>query len=159
MDGYNDAAPNAPATSVISGLTGAAYDVYLYTGGDVARPSSGTDWLPSYTVNGTAYYTATLDGYDARLQMIQGVPVSQNSNTYPTTLTPGQFIKIDSVAPVGGAITISTNSDNRTYRSPLNGIQLIQRGNAPQFLVQPLAHRFTRVAWSNFRWWPKGSIP
>ncbi len=141
MNGYNDPAPNAPSTNVISGLSGEAYDVYLYTGGDTARPSSGTDWLPNYTVNGTAYYTATLDGYDSMLKMIQGVPATQNTNTYPPTLTPGHYIKIDSVAPIAGSITISANSDNRTYRSPLNGIEIVLRGNAPQILTQPLAHR------------------
>ena len=53
MDGYQDAGQNGgPATNVISGLAGSAYDVYLYTGGDVARPSSGTDYLPNYTING-----------------------------------------------------------------------------------------------------------
>ncbi len=159
MNGYNDPAPNTPATSVISGLTGAAYDVYLYTGGDIARPSSATDWLPNYTVNGTAYYTATLDGYDARLKMIQGVPVSQNSSTYPTTLVPGHYLKIDSVAPVGGTITISANSDNRTNRSPLNGIQIVRRGNAPQILVQPLAHRLYTGGAAQFQLAAEGSNP
>jgi predicted alpha-1,6-mannanase (GH76 family) len=141
MNGYNDAHPNNLSTNVFSGLTSAAYDVYLYTGGDVARPSSATDWLPNYTVNGTTYYTATLKGYDAILKMIQGVPTSQNSNVYPPTQVAGHYIKIDNVAPVGGTITISANSDNRTYRSPLNGIEIVQRSDAPQILSQPAAHR------------------
>lgn len=141
MYGYQDAGINASATNIISGLAGAAYDVYLYTGGDVPRPNSGTDWLPNYTVNGTTYYTATLDGRSAMLKMVQGIPASQNANTYPPSLIAGHYIKIDSVAPVDGKITISANSDNLTYRSPLNGIELVSVGNAPQVMVQPLAHR------------------
>ena len=141
MDGYQDAGQNNPATDVISGLTGAAYDVYLYSGGDNARPSSATDYLPNYTINGTTYYTATLKGYDAILQMVQGVPTSQNSNTYPTTQTAGHYIKINNVVPVGGKITITANSDSLTYRSPLNGIELVSVGDIPQVMVQPLAHR------------------
>ncbi len=141
MSGYQDAAQNAPATNVISGLTGAAYDVFLYTGGDNARPSSATDYLPNYTINGTTYYTATLDGYDAMLQLVQSVPTLQNNNTYPSPLVAGLYIKISNVVPVGGKITISANSDNLTYRSPVNGIELVSVGNAPQVMVQPLAHR------------------
>ena len=141
MDGYQDAQTGAPATNVISGLTGTNYDVFLYTGGDNPRPNSGTEYLPNYTINGTTYYAATLDGYDAILQMVQGVPTSQNSNAYPTTQTAGQYIKISNVVPVGGKITITANSDSLTYRTPLNGIELVSVGNVPQVMVQPLAHR------------------
>ncbi len=139
--GYQDAGQNTPATNVISGLTGATYDVFLYTGGDNARPSSGTDYLPNYTINGTTYYAATLDGRSAMWKMVQGIPVSQNDNTYPTTLVAGHYIKINNVVPVGGKITISANSDNLTYRSPLNGIELVSVGNVPQVMVQPAPHR------------------
>jgi hypothetical protein len=141
MNGYQDAGQNNPATDVISGLTGAAYDVYLYSGGDNARPSSATDYLPNYTINGTTYYTATLKGYDAILKMAQGIPTSQNANTYPTTQVAGHYIKINSVVPVGGAITITANSDNLTYRSPLNGFELVRVGNFPQVMLQPTPHR------------------
>ena len=142
MDGYQDAGQNAPATNVLSRLTAPAYDVYLYTGGDVARPSSGTDWLPNYTVNGTVWYAATLKGYDAILKAIPAVPTTQNTNTYPTNLTAGTYLKISHVVPVSGAITISANSDNLTYRSPLNGIEIVALGNAPQIMSQPAPHRF-----------------
>ncbi len=141
MYGYQDAGQNAPATNVISGLAAAAYDVFLYTAGDNARPSSGTDYLPNYTINGTTYYTATLDGRSAMWKMIQGIPTAQNDNTYPTTLVAGHYIKISNVVPVGGKITISANSDNLTYRSPLNGIELVSVGNVPQVMVQPSPHR------------------
>jgi hypothetical protein len=141
MDGYQDAQTGAPATDVISGLTGAAYNVFLYTGGDNPRPNNGTDYLPNYTINGTTYYTATLKGYDAILQMIQSVPTSQNSSNYPTTQIAGQYLKISKVVPVGGKITITANSDSLTYRSPLNGIELVPVGNVPQVMVQPVPHR------------------
>ena len=141
MYGYQDAGQNAPATNVISGLTGAAYDVFLYTGGDNVRPNSGTDYLPNYTINGTMYYAATLDGRTAMLKMVPDVTTAQNANTYPSALIPGHYIKINNVVPVGGKITISANSDNLTYRSPLNGIELVSIGNVPQVMVQPLAHR------------------
>jgi predicted alpha-1,6-mannanase (GH76 family) len=152
IDGYNDARVNGATTNVISGLTGAAYDIYLYTGGDTARPSSGTDWLPNYTVNGTAYYTATLKGYDAMLKgFVQGIPTSQNTNTYPSTLVAGHYLKISNVVPVGGAITISANSDTRTYRSPLNGIELVSVGILPEIMSQPSPHRFYTGGSVNFQ--------
>jgi predicted alpha-1,6-mannanase (GH76 family) len=141
MNGYQDAGQNAAATDVISGLTGSAYDVFLYTAGDNPRPNSATDYLPNYTINGTTYYTATLDGYDAILQILQSVPASQNSSTYPTTQLAGQYLKISNVVPVGGQITITAGADSLTYRSPLNGIELVSVGNAPQIMVQPTPHR------------------
>ena len=141
MDGYQDAQTGAPATDVISGLTGAAYDVFIYAGGDNPRPNSGTDYLPNYTVNGTTYYAATLKGFDAMLQIVQSLPASQNSDAYPTTQTAGQYLKISSVVPVDGKITITANSDSLTYRSPLNGIELVSVGKAPQVMVPPASHR------------------
>jgi Glycosyl hydrolase family 76/Immunoglobulin I-set domain len=159
MDGYQDAGQNNPATDVISGLTGAAYDVYLYTGGDNARPSSGTDYLPNYTINGTIYYTATLKGYDSMLKMVQGVPTSQNSNTYPTAQMAGHYLKISNVVPIGGKITITANADNLTYRSPLNGIELVSVGNAPQVVVQPLAHRLYTGGTAQFQVQVEGANP
>jgi len=157
--GYQDAGINAPATDVISGLTGAAYDVFLYTAGDNARPSSGTDYLPNYTVNGTTYYTATLDGRSAMWKMLQGVPASQNDNTYPTPLIPGHYIKINNVIPVDGKITITANSDNVTYRSPLNGIELVSVGNTPQVMVQPAPHRLYVGGTANFQVQAEGASP
>ncbi len=157
--GYQDAGQNALATNVISGLTAATYDVFLYTGGDVARPSSGTDYLPNYTINGTTYYTATLDGRSAMWKMLQGIPTSQNDSTYPTTQTAGHYIKISNVVPVGGKITISANSDNLTYRSPLNGIELVSVGNIPQIMVQPTPHRLYTGGVVNFQVQAEGANP
>ena len=141
MDGYNDCQGGSPATNVISGLTGAVYDVYIYSGGDNPRPNSATDYLPNFTVNGTIYYVSTLKGYDAMLQTIECVPTSQNSDAYPSPLVAGCYLKISGVVPMGGTITIVGNADSLTYRSPLNGIELVRVGNLPQIMSPPVAHR------------------
>src|SRR5450432_3235292 len=51
LDGYMDIGNSGPGTAVISGLTGAAYTVYVYTEPDTARPGNGGDWLPNYSAN------------------------------------------------------------------------------------------------------------
>lgn len=137
LDGYNDCQANSPSTSVVSGLRGSSYTVYVYTAGDVARPSNNGDWLPNYTVNGAEYYTATVDGSGAFRGLIQGGVSTTNNNIYPTTLTYGNYIEIDNVIPVNGAITISANSDNRTWRSPLNAIELVASSQAPIIKTPP----------------------
>jgi hypothetical protein len=159
MDGYQDAQTGAPATDIISGLTGATYDVYLYTGGDNPRPNGGTDYLPNYTINGTTYYAATLKGYDAILDLVQGIPTSQNANTYPSTQVAGHYLKINNVVPVGGAITITANSDSLTYRSPLNGIELVRCGNIPQVMLQPVPHRIYTGAVAQLQVQAEGANP
>ena len=125
MRGYNDAGVNNSVTDTISGLTGSAYSVFLYTQGDTKRPANGTDGLPNYTINGTRYYTATMGGGGTFPGFKQGGVTFANSNTYPTALTYGNYIEIDNVVPVNGAITISANSDNGAWRSPLNGIEIV----------------------------------
>ncbi len=141
LDGYNDCSANQPATNVISGLIGAAYTVYLYTAADTARPSNNGDWLPNYTINGTAHYTATLNGNGAFPGLIQGGVTTVNNNLYPPALAYGNYIEIDNVIPINGVITISANSDNRTWRSPLNGIEIVASTSAPLIQTQPAALR------------------
>ncbi len=144
--GYQDAGINRdginePAINVISGLTASAYDVYLYTAGESIRPASATEYLSNYTINGTTFYTSTKDGRSVLWNMVRGVTIPTNSNQYPSALVPGHYLRINNVSPVNGAITIAANTDGLSFRSPLNGIQLIQRGNAPQILTHPLDHR------------------
>ena len=112
-------------TLTLSGLTGVAYNVYLYDLGDLARPSNFGDGYPEYTVNGTNYYTATLSG--AFNGFVQGQTQSTQLSSFPPnpTLTPGNYIVISNVAPIGGTITLQANADNRTFRSQLDGFQLI----------------------------------
>ena len=159
LDGYNDGQKNSAATNVISGLTGSSYTVYLYTAGDAARPGNGGDWLPNYTVNGTAYCTATLNGKGAFPGFIQGGISQVNTNTYPPPLTYGNYIEIDSVVPVGGVITISANSDNRTWRSPLNGIELVASSSAPLVQMPPAAQRLYTGGVAQFSVVAKGASP
>jgi len=123
MDGYDDAGVNAPITNIISGLTGPAYTVYIYAEGDEPRPSNASDWLPNYTVNGIRYYTATTGG--AFSGFVPGGLTLINTNKYPNPLAYGNYIEIDEVTPIAGVITISANSDNQTWRSPLNGIEIL----------------------------------
>ena len=125
LNGYNDAGINNPSTSTITGLTGTTYDVYLYTFADTARPGNGGDWLPNYTVNGTTYYTATMGGGGTFSGFIEGGITFVNSNTFPTSLTYGNYIKISGVSTVGNSITITTNGDNQSWRSPFNGFELV----------------------------------
>jgi len=139
LDGYNDCQRNSPSTNVISGLKGTNYTVYIYTAGDTARPSNNGDWLPNYTVNGTEYCTATVDGNGAFLGLIKGGVTTTNINTYPPALTYGNYLEIGNVVPVAGAITMVANADNRTWRSPLNGIEIVANTKAPLIQIQPVA--------------------
>ena len=73
--------------------------------------------------------------------MVQGVATFQNSSHYPTTQIAGHYLKISSVVPVNGAIAITAGSDPLTYRSPLNGIEIVPLGNVPEIMSQPVSHR------------------
>ena len=128
MNGYVDAGPNAPATAAVSGLTGSSYNIYIYVHGDTARPGNDSDWLPNYTVNGITYYTAALGGGSFSGFVAAGI-TGVNNNTYPPSLTFGNYIEIQNVAPVGGALTISASLDNQTWRSPFNGFEIVTVAN------------------------------
>lgn len=123
LDGYNDAGENGSVTNQISGLTNLCYTVYLFAEGDTSRPSNGGDWLPNYTINGIRYYTATTNKLAAGF--VAGGFALNNTNLFRPVVTYGNDIEIDDVVPVKGVITISANSDTRTFRSPLNGIELV----------------------------------
>jgi hypothetical protein len=145
MDGYMDLGANNnvgsayTATNVISGLTGSAYDVFLYVQADTARPGGSTDRLPNYTINGTRYFTATVGGGFGGF--IQAGTTTANNNTYPSALTYGNYIEIDNVAPVGGAITILGEGDTSSYRSPLNAIEIMASPTVPYIINQPASLR------------------
>lgn len=159
LDGYNDCMANSPATNVISGLTGSSYTLYIYTAADSPRPSNNGDWLPNYTVNGIEYCTATVNGNGAFQGLIQGGVTTQNNNTYPPALTYGNYIEIDNIIPVHGTITISANSDNRTWRSPLNGIEIVATTSAPIIQTQPAAQQFYTNGVAQFSVAVKGVAP
>ncbi len=147
MRGYCDARGNSPVTVTVSGLTtNACYTVYLYTQGDGQRPGSGTDWIPNYTINGATIYTPTIAPSFKRY--IQGGMTLADTNTFPTTLMYGNCIRWNNGIASNGVITISANTDNRTYRSPLNGIELVLNTNPPpsqtrQIRIEPLGDSIT----------------
>ena len=146
MDGYMDLGANNnvgsayTATNVISGLTGSSYNVFLYVQADAARPANSTDRLPSYTINGTKYFTATLGGFGFGGFVPAGT-TTVNNNTYPPALTYGNYIEIDNVTLVGGAITILGEGDTSSYRSPLNAIEIMASPTVPFIITQPASLR------------------
>lgn len=123
LDGYMDIGNSGPGTASISGLTGAAYTVYVYTEPDTARPGNGGDWLPNYSANNLTNFVAVR--YGAFTGFIQSGTASANNNNYPPGLTYGNYNVFYNVVPVGGVITVSAGQDTRTWRSPLNGIELV----------------------------------
>jgi lysophospholipase L1-like esterase len=136
MDGYCDAMANSPMTVTISGLTGSSYTIYLYTMGDTPRPNSGTELIPNYTVNGSEIYTPTFGGSFGRY--VQGGMTLANTNLYPSAQAHGNCIRWNNGVPVNGVITITANADNRSYRSPLNGIELVLNTNAAPSQSRPI---------------------
>ncbi len=140
-------------------MTATSYTVYLYTAADAPRPGNNGDWLPNYTVNGTSYYTATLNGNGAFLGLVQGGVTAVNNNAYPPAITYGNYIEIDNVIPVDGAITISANSDSRTWRSPLNGIELVASSQAPLIQIPPASQRIYTNSVAQFSVSVKGASP
>ena len=139
MDGYMDITAGGTGTAVISGLvSGQLFDIYLYTFGDQVRPSNGGDKLPNYSVNGTTYYVPTLgvgtSTFNATAATVGGsfsgfiraTTYNANFNTATANASDfGNYIKIQNVAATGGILTIAAGSDTTTWRSPLNGIELV----------------------------------
>lgn len=154
MKGYDDAGSNLGAvTNRISGLTGSSYSVFIYVDGDVSRRSAAGDMLPNYTVNGTRYYAAALGG--AFAGFVRGSPTANNTSQYPPSLTYGNFLEIGNVVPAAGVITVSASSDTTTFRSPLNGLEIVASAGPPVIMVQPQAQaiyvggaaQFTAAVW------------
>ncbi len=128
IHGYIDsgnAATQGSVTLTLAGLTGSSYDLYVYTQGDAPRPGNLGDGLPQYTVNGTDYYAAILGGAYAG-SLVQDGTQSTELASYPSPLTKGNYLYVPGVVPtLGGTITIVTNSNNATFRSPVNGLELV----------------------------------
>lgn len=129
IHGYIDSGNSGTQGSVtltLAGLTGSSYDLYIYTQGDAPRPTNLGDGLPQYTVNGTDYFAAILGGaYGGSL--IQAGTQSTELAAYPGgPATKGNYVYVPGVVPtVGGTITIVTNSNDATFRSPVNGLELV----------------------------------
>lgn len=123
LNGYCDVTPNKPMIATISGLTGSSYTVYIYGHGDSQRPSNNGDWLPNYAINGTEICTAIQGG--GFTGWVQGGLTLNNNNTFPTPLAYGNYVKWDNAVPANGVLRISAGEDNRSWRSPINGFELV----------------------------------
>jgi hypothetical protein len=150
LDGYMDIGNSGPGTAAISGLTGAYYTVYVYTEPDTARPGNGGDWLPNYSANNLTNFAA--ERYGAFTGFIQSGTALANNNTYPPGLTYGNYNVFYNVVPVGGVITVSAGQDTRTWRSPLNGIELVEGITVSPIAIttQPFSQRILTNTTASF---------
>lgn len=143
MDGYMDTrfGGGTQPTINIDGLNGSSYNVILYAFGDTGRPSNdGTDGVPNWAVNGAIYYAPTLGGTTATKfnatstsiggtgfnGFVQATILSANDFTNDIPAADfGNYIVISNVVPSSGEIQIIPNADFSSFRSPLNGIELV----------------------------------
>jgi hypothetical protein len=160
MNGYLDCQAGGDATAAIGGLTGASYTVYIYCFGDNARPGGAGNLLPNYAVNGTNYYVPTRGNAGSSFTTIGSVggyfngfvpttPTNANNDLPGIPAHFGNYIVISNVAPVNGAITILPEADSRTYRSPLNGIEIVPTSGASfgvHFLGNSISDQVTGTA-------------
>jgi len=157
MHGYIDAGNYGgfSATAAFTGLTNTLYNVYLYCFPDQTRPDNSGDYLPNYTVNGTTYYAPLLgatgsSGFDTGGTSVGGTgfngfieatTTNANNNTEPVAGYFGNYIEIANVSPTSGEIDIEAEPDTTTYRSPLNGIELVPAtGSGEKFGVHFLGN-------------------
>ncbi len=148
MNGYVDAGANhssgVSVVSTISGLTGAAYNVFLYIYSDASHPSNNGDGLPNYSINGMIYYapqlgsgTSTFNTSSATVGgaftgFVKAKTYAANFNTATAAASDfGNYIEIDNVVPVSGVITIASETNSSVWRSPLNGIEVVAVVNSP----------------------------
>jgi hypothetical protein len=156
MHGYMDVGAGTSSDGIIaiSGLTDVAYDVYIYCFPDTSRPQL-TNGLPNYNVNGTTYYAPVLGGIGSTTDDLTGTPVGGTgfhgfipATTYlandfsadiPTNAF-GNYIKIASVSASGGTITIDAGVDTLSFRSPVNGVELVSTSTSQKFGVHFLGN-------------------
>jgi hypothetical protein len=157
MHGYMDVGAGANSDGVIqiSGLTDAAYDVYIYAFPDTTRPQQ-TNGLPNYTVNGSTYYAPVLGGtgsttFDSTSTAVGGtgfhgfIPATTyNANDFTADIPTnafGNYIKIAAVAAAGGTITVDAGGSLQpSFRSPVNGIELVSTSTSQKFGVHFLGN-------------------
>ena len=149
LDGYLDSGSGGGATATITGLTnGQLFNVYVYTFADNCRPLNATDKLPNYSVNGTTDYVPTLGIGDVTYTVednqdgggfngfVEGMMTNVNINQQLNPANYGNYIAISNVVPSGGAITIGTEADSTSFRSPLCGIEIVDTGSGQVFGVK-----------------------
>jgi hypothetical protein len=143
-NGYVDLGANIGAhamTNIISGLPGTNYILYVYIYSDASHPGNGGDYLPNYSANGIIYY-APQYGNGTTSYNSNNVPVGGpftgwrkakatlvNYNTpVGSTNDFGSYLEIDNVHPVqpGGVVTFIGQANNQSWRSPLDGFELVQ---------------------------------
>jgi len=148
---YND---STGANIVISGLpANTSYTVYVYCMSDSSKPGGAGSLLPNYSVNGTTYYvpilgatgsstfitTGSVGGYGFA-GFVQGTPTNANSSLPAIPADFGNYIAITNVSSgAGGQITVEPEKDLSTYRSPLNGFELVPN-SGPSFGVHFLGN-------------------
>ncbi len=118
LNGYLDTNGVSPVVT-LSGLTGTAYDVYVYTEGDnVGTPSN-------YVINGVDNIVDETPpgGNSAALVLDPAAPSATTGGTG------GTYLVNFSVAPSSGVITVTSNTDGE-FRSPLNGIEIVDHPTA-----------------------------
>lgn len=139
-NGYLDLGANigGAETNVISGLTGSSYTLYIYNYSDASHPGNGGDYLPNYSANGITYFAPQF-GSAPTTWDTAGVPVGgpftgwikakatlANYNTQvPDTNYFGNYLEIDNVQPIDGVITFVAQQSNQSWRSPLDGFELV----------------------------------
>lgn len=142
LDGYIDVQDGGNVTAAVSGLTGSSYNVYVYCMADSAKPGGAGDLLPNYCVNsgltnyvpvlgngGSSFTTiASAGGYFNGF--VKGTPTNVNNDLPAIPANFGNYIVISNVAPVSGAITIMPEADSRSFRSPINGIEIVPSSGA-----------------------------
>lgn len=155
MDGFWDGGNygGATATATISGLpVGQQFNVYLYTLSDSARPANSGDKLPNYSVNGATYYapvrgfnnstytTATYFGANPSGGFVQAITFNANTGSQIAQANFGNYIVISNVAPIGGIIAVNPEADGSSYRSPINGIEIVPNDSSSSFGVHFLGN-------------------
>jgi hypothetical protein len=140
LDGYIDSGTGAnPPIVTVSNLPSAYYNVYIYTFPDQSRPSNSGDWLPNYSVNGITYYYPIL-GYSGATTyttngvsvggvgysgLVQGTYVTANNNSTAPPGFFGNYVVVSNVQANAGVVTVEAEANNTTWKSPLNGIELV----------------------------------
>ncbi len=155
LDGYVDSGSggNGGATATITGLTsGQLFNVYVYTFADTCRPQNNTDKLPNFSVNGITDYVPALGIADVTYTVgdnedgggfngfVEGMMTNVNINQQINPANYGNYIAISNVVPSGGAITIGTEADGTSFRSPLCGIEIVDTGSGQVFGVKFLGN-------------------
>ena len=144
IDGGSSNGGGTAITNKISGLTEGPYTVYLYIYGDASHPADGGQWLPSYSINGTPYFapslgkaTSTWDSTSTTVGgtfngFIRASTFSTNFNSASAAPSNfGNYIEIDNVSPVTGVIEIVSEASSQSWRSPLDGIEIVGTANLP----------------------------